>query len=90
MKQCPSGATHLYRSGGDSVTGEREQTTIRLPAELKERLQQEADRKQITLRLDINLYKELKIISEQTGLTISSLLIVAIWQNVLRLKHLMQ
>ncbi len=72
------------------MTGEREQTTIRLPAELKERLQQEADRKQITLRLDINLYKELKIISEQTGLTISSLLIVAIWQNVLRLKHLMQ
>ena len=72
------------------MTGEREQTTIRLPAELKERLQQEADRKGITLRLDINLYKELKIISEQTGLTISSLLIVAIWQNVLRLKHLMQ
>ena len=48
MKQCPSGATHLYRSGGDSVTGEREQTTIRLPAELKERLQQEADRKGIS------------------------------------------
>lgn len=74
----------------ENARPEREQTTIRLPAELKEKLQQEADRKQITLRLDINLYKELKIISEQTGLTISSLLIVAIWQNVLRLKHLMQ
>jgi len=30
------------------VTGEREQTTIRLPAELKEKLQQEADRKGIS------------------------------------------
>jgi len=81
---------YIFTVGGENVTGEREKTTIRLPVELKERLQQEADRKQITLLLDMNLYKELKIISEQTGLTISSLLIVAIWQNVLKLKYLMQ
>lgn len=69
---------------------EREQTTIRLPAELKEQLQKEAEEKskQITLRIETALYDELKTISEQTGLTITSLLIVAIWQNVLGLKYL--
>lgn len=69
---------------------EKEQSSIRLPAKLKKQLQQEADRKQITLRLDVNLYKQLEIISKQSGLTISSLLIAAIWQNVLKSKHLMQ
>lgn len=69
---------------------EKAQTTIRLPAELKEKLQQEADRKSkpITLRLEIKLYNELKIISRQTGLTVSSLLIAAIWQKVLRQNNL--
>lgn len=40
------------RSGGQGVKkekSEREQTTIRLPAELKEELQREADRKGISL-----------------------------------------
>ena len=36
----------LQRRAGDEVSGmKREQTTIRLPAELKEQLQQEADRR---------------------------------------------
>lgn len=66
---------------------EREQTTIRLPAGLKEKLQQEADlikTRQATLRLETKLYNELKIIAGQSGLTVSSLLIVAIWQKVLK------
>ena len=70
---------------------EREQTTIRLPAELKEKLQQEADLKksrQSTLRLETKLYNELKTISKQSGLTINSLLIVAIWRKVLKQNNL--
>lgn len=66
---------------------EREQTTIRLPAELKNRLQQEAEiephKKQVTLRMPMELYKALEIISSQTGLTITSLLLVAIWRHIL-------
>lgn len=73
---------------------EREQTTIRLPVELKEQLQQEAEDKkdyshQTTLRIQTELHKELKIIASQTGLTVSSLLIVAIWWSVLKLKYLL-
>lgn len=41
---------------------DREQTTIRLPAELKEKLQQEADKRGITMRdmvlIILNLYFE--------------------------------
>lgn len=39
--------------------------------------------KQTTLRLETKLFDELKAISKQTGLTISSLLIAAIWQKCL-------
>ena len=65
----------------------KEQTTIRIPVELKKKLQQEADLKkarQTTLRLETKLYNELKIIARQSGLTVSSLLIIAIWQKVLK------
>lgn len=73
---------------------EREQTTIRLPVELKEKLQQEASIKEytkpITLRIKKDLYEELKVISKQSGLTVTSVLIVAIWKNVLKLNKLQQ
>ena len=67
---------------------EREQTTIRLPKDLKEAVQRKADEKQFfkqtTFRLPMELYEELEIISNQTGLTITSLLLAAIWWNVLK------
>lgn len=73
---------------------EREQTTIRLPVDLKEKLQQEAleknDTKLITLRIEKDLYEELKNISRQSGLTVTSVLIVAIWKSVLKLNKLQQ
>lgn len=74
---------------------DREQTTIRLPKELKEELQREADRKkqyskQTTQRIQTELYEELKAIAKQTGLTVSSLLIVAIWWSVLKPECLLQ
>lgn len=52
---------------------EREQTTICLS-------------KQTTLRIQIDLYEELKAIAGQTGLSVTSLLIVAIWMSVLKPK----
>ena len=78
-----------YKKGGIGM--ERKQTTIRLPAELKEKLQQEAEherhKKQTTLRVPTELYIELALISAQTGLTVTSLLLVAIWQNILKLRR---
>ncbi len=41
------GKQEQYGIGGDHM--EREQITIRLPAELKERLQQEADKREVNL-----------------------------------------
>ncbi len=41
-------------------------------------------KKQMTLRLETTLYKELQAMSKTTGLTITSLLIAAIWQNILK------
>lgn len=70
---------------------EREQTTIRLPKELKDEIQRKADEegqsRQVTLRLQKELIDELQIMSIQTGLTVTSLLIVAIWKSVLKPKH---
>ena len=40
------GKQEQYSIGGDRM--EREQITIRLPAELKERLQQEADKREVS------------------------------------------
>lgn len=45
------------------------------------------ERTQTTIRLPDELHKELALIAEETGLTITALLIVAIWWNVLRLKN---
>lgn len=44
------------------------------------------EREQTTIRLPAELHKELAIIAKQTGLTITALLIAAIWQSVLKLK----
>ena len=44
-------------------------------------------KKQITLRIQSDLYDELEKIAEQTGLTITTLLIVSIFQSVLKLKR---
>lgn len=44
-------------------------------------------RGQTTIRLCIELYEELRAISEQTGLTITALLTVAIWRSVLGPKY---
>ena len=43
-------------------------------------------REQTTIRLPEELYKELTTISQETGLTVSSLLIVSMWRHVLKLK----
>ena len=43
-------------------------------------------REQTTIRLTIELYSELALISKQTGLTVTALLLVAIWRSVLKLK----
>ena len=48
------------------------------------------ERKQTTIRLPVELHKELVAISKQSGLTVMALLILAIWWNVLRPKHLPQ
>lgn len=68
---------------------ERMQTTIRLPVELMEQLKQEARKekqhsRQMTLRMRTDLHEELQTIANQTGLTVSSLLIAAIWRSVLK------
>mgnify|MGYP003289452794 CR=1 FL=1 len=65
---------------------EKRQITSCLPVELKKKLQQEAERKSITLRIPNKLYEELEKMSRQTGLTVTSLLLVAIWKNALELK----
>lgn len=70
---------------------EKEQTTIRLPADLKAEIQQQADlmgnARPVTLRIQTKLYEELKVIAKQSGLTVTSLLTVAIWRNVLKRQH---
>ena len=43
------------------------------------------DREQTTIRLPAELHNELSAISEQTGLTVTALLLVAIWRSVLKL-----
>ena len=45
-------------------------------------------REQTTIRLPSELYIEIKKIAKQTGLTVTSLLIVAIWRHVLKPKDL--
>lgn len=42
------------------------------------------EREQTTLRLSNELCGELERIAEQSGLTVTALLIIAIWQSVLR------
>lgn len=42
--------------------------------------------KQMTLRIQKELYIELKKIAAQSGLTVTAVLIAAIWWSVLRLK----
>lgn len=44
-------------------------------------------RKKTTIRLPMELYSELVSISQQTGFTVTALLIAAIWMNVLKLKR---
>lgn len=67
---------------------ECEQTISCLPSKAERQFRQksvkEQNNKQVTLRMHIGLYEELKKISEQTGTTITSLLIAAIWMNVLK------
>lgn len=56
---------------------EREQTKTRLP--------EQADKsRQTTLRIGAELYAELKNIANQSGLTVTSLLLIAIWNNILK------
>lgn len=45
------------------------------------------NREQTTIRLPTELYNELLLMSKQTGLTVTALLIAAIWRHVLKLKH---
>lgn len=45
-------------------------------------------KEQTTIRLPSELYEELKTISNKMGLTVTALLIVAIWRSVLKLKCL--
>ena len=45
------------------------------------------EREQTTIRLPAELYCELKKVSEESGLSITSLLIVAIWMSVLKLRY---
>lgn len=44
------------------------------------------EREQLTIRLPEDLYNELIVISQQTGLTVTALLLLAIWRSVLQLK----
>ena len=48
------------------------------------------NREQTTIRLPADLYRQLVKISEQTGLTVTALLIVAIWRRILKSKRLPQ
>lgn len=50
----------------------------------------ETQKRRTTLRIPTKLYKELEAMSIQTGLTVTSLLIVAIWQNILMQRHKLQ
>lgn len=43
-------------------------------------------KEQTTIRLTREVYNELSIISKNMGLTVTALMIVAIWWNVLRLR----
>lgn len=47
-------------------------------------------REQTTIRLETNLYSELLSISNQSGLNVTTLLIVAMWQHVLKLRQQQQ
>ena len=42
------------------------------------------DRKQLTLRLPDELYGALEKISNETGLSVTSLLFISMWNNVLK------
>lgn len=68
--------------------GRRGQTTISLPTELMYRQEEakEGESKQTTLRIQEKLHEEFKTRSIQTGLTVTSLLLVAIWWSDLGLK----
>ena len=48
------------------------------------------ERVQTTIRLPAELYNELLLMAKETGLTITALLIAAIWWHALRLKSLRQ
>ena len=45
---------------------------------------------QTTIRLETDLYSELLSISEQSGLSVTALLIAAMWQHVLKLRQQQQ
>ena len=45
---------------------------------------------QTTVRLSMDLYHELQEISRCTGLTVTSLVVVAIWHSVLKPKGLLR
>lgn len=64
----------------------KEQKTSRKDSGIKEKkvMKNNCTKKQMTLRLETTLYKELQAMSKTTGLTITSLLIAAIWQNILK------
>lgn len=51
-------------------------------------MENEQSFKQMTWRMSNELHDELKMIAQQTGLTVTSVLLVAIWKNVLGTKHL--
>lgn len=61
----------------------REQITPRLPVGLGREAGKEKKSRQITLRIQEGLFHELKRVSNQMGLTVTALLIVTIWWNVL-------
>lgn len=43
------------------------------------------DRKQITLRIDEELCEALKKISYETGMTLTNVILLSIWNSILRL-----
>lgn len=53
----------------------------------EEEMKNNCTKKQVTLRLETTLYKELQAMSKTTGLSITSLLIAAIWQSILKQKR---
>jgi len=42
------------------------------------------ERKKITLRLPMELHRELSIISDQSGMTVTAVLLAAMWWHVLK------